>query len=792
MKKGWLVGGIVVTCVVLIVAVIPLLFKGKIEETMLHTANAHLNARLEIGSLRVSLLADFPGATFYLKDLSLIGIDSLENDTIIQIEAARASLNLIKLIGGKYDISQVKLDRVNIFARRLPDGRANWDVIRKDTVAKESVPLNLKLRKMLLNNCSVVYRDEASNIQLEGKDWNGWLLGDFTSTKTVFKTESTVEELSFSINKISYLKNIKVIADASVEVDSSTKKLTFKKSSLGLNHVRLGIDGSVALLDDGKIDYDLKFLGKDITFKDVLSLKPSLYANIYQEIESSGSVAFQGGVRGVREKRSFPSFRFHLDTRNAMFQYRSPARSMKEIAMDVSLSSVDGLLENTILDIKELRFIAGDHPFRANLEVRSPARNIELNGHIDGMLDLGLINELHLWDRNLELSGMVAADVEIVTQPADSVEKLPRSTAVDGHMKWNNVSVKFGKRIDVGMEEAQMMFKSRHTDLSLLNVHIKKSHLSVKGSVENLLGYAMNGESVKGRLEMRSDYFNPKDFSMGGKSSSVFVVPSNVDLTVDATAKKAVYSSLEMTNVTSKFSMKDRIFRVKDFSATTLGGSCVINTTYNTVNVLCPLLNLSLNLNRVSFASTVKSLQVAQLYTPVFKSVSGNYSLNYDFSMVVKRHTEETLAGMNGNGWLRTDEVKVKGVGSLTKLSSLLNIHLFNSFTTKNVYILFAVKDARITTQPFDVNINHVKMNLGGVTGFDQSINYQGTVFFPPYMLIGLVSNVGFKIRGDFGNPQVSLVPVSAIKSTSGKVITGVKKAAEFSVNQTKKLYKKK
>lgn len=794
MKKGLVVGGIIILFWGLIIAVAPLLFKEKIKETLIHEVNTHLNARVEADYLRVSLFAGFPGVTIYLKDLLLIGSDTLRNDTIVQVGAAKVSLSLWKLTNGKYDLSNVELDRVKISARRLSDGTANWDVIKTDTLTSLGPPLYLRFRKMMLHRCDVLYTDEASDIQLQGIDWNGWLKADFTSGKAVLETKSTLKELTYSIRKIPYLKKIKVVADASVDVDFINSKLTFRKSLLELNHVKLGVDGVVSVLEKGRVNYDLSFLGADITFKDILSLRPALYAGIYQEIVSSGSVSFQGEIKGIRERRrrKYPSFRFHLGIDKAMFQYLSPKYAIKDIGVDATLYSTNGLFDGTVLDIKKLNFTAGDRNFRAHLEVRNPVSNLQLNGQVEGSLDLGLLNELHLWGEGVKLNGFIHTNLELETLLPDTARQQISEIGLYGYMHLDSISIKSGKYIDAKVEKARLTFEQRYTELSLQNARMKSSHFSVNGSVENLLGYGVNGEKVKADLEIKSDYLNPRDFSMGNKEDAPFVVPSNVDLSVKATAGKLVYGSLEMINVTGNFSMKNQAIKVNRFSAAMLGGNCLISGSYTTSNPLYPMLNLVLNLNKVSFASTVKSLELAQLYTPVFTCVLGYYSLHFNFSMAVKRRTKDSLAGLSGIGWLRMDEVKVKGVGSLTKLSSLLNIHLFNSFTTKNIYITFSVKDSQITTQPFDVKINHVKMNLGGTTGFDQSINYQGTLFFPPYMLVGFVSNVGFKIKGDFGNPQVSLVPVSALKNTSSKVVSDIRKVADFGASQTKKLFKKK
>lgn len=799
MRKKLVVGITIVIIFLGIIIIIPLLFKEKIKEAVINTANTHLNATLEIEDLSLNFLSDFPHATVYMDNVNLVGSDSLNADTLIQSKSIKASINIFKLMRGKYDISQIELDSTLVLAKTSPEGRNNWDIVKKDSVVKETSPLNLKLQRILLNHCYFVYDDQISNTMLRISDWNGRLLGDFTADKTIIETESTAEEISFVQKGVSYVKNLKVSANAVFNADLKNQKFTLSNSSLYLNHVKLGVDGSITVLTANEVDYDLKFRGEDIHFKDILSLMPVIYTTkSFKDIESTGNVSFQGYVKGVRRGKEYPAFKFQLSVTDGMFQYPSLPQSMRDINLDMLLSGKDGSLDNSIIDIRNFSFSAGDHSFRSNLKIQTPVSDLRLDAHIDGTFDLEIIKEIYPLEKGTELAGQLISNLDVTTQPSDTTKGEYDDIKATGYLNLNNVKIKSGNIPDIVIEGAKMQLKSKDIRLSLLNAQVKNSDLSVTGSLDNLLGYIIKGQLVKGQLNVKSKYLKTDDFSTGkNASSSLLIIPSNIEGSLKANINKAVYGHLNLTNVNTGISMKNGIATIDNFSAITLGGSCKVNGTYNTAsNTQNPRLDFALNLNTVSFAETVKSLELAQLYTPIFKSVSGNYSMNFKFATILDSNKDKTLANLNGNGWLRTDQVKVKGAESLGKLSSLLKINIFNSFTTQNVYVVFSVKDSKITTEPFDVNINHFKLNLGGTTGFDQSIDYKGTVFIPKYTIVGLVSDVGFKIKGDFSNPQISLLPKPTIKSTinttTEKISEGARKVGTFGSNLSKKVLHKK
>ena len=78
--------------------------------------------------------------------------------------------------------------------------------------------------------------------------------------------------------------------------------------------------------------------------------------------------------------------------------------------------------------------------------------------------------------------------------------------------------------------------------------------------------------------------------------------------------------------------------------------------------------------------------------------------------------------------------------------------------------ISFTIKDGKITTKPFDLQMGSNKLVLEGSTGMDQSIDYSGIVTLDKGITLGGISinNIPLQITGTFSSPKVSIDTKSA------------------------------
>ena len=111
MKKAFKITGIAIVAIIVLLMVLPMAFKGKIETIVKQEGNKLLNAQFDFDNLDISLLSNFPQASITLEDFWLKGIGDFENDTLLQAGELTAAVNLMSLFGdGGYEISKIIID----------------------------------------------------------------------------------------------------------------------------------------------------------------------------------------------------------------------------------------------------------------------------------------------------------------------------------------------------------------------------------------------------------------------------------------------------------------------------------------------------------------------------------------------------------------------------------------------------------------------------------------------------------------------------------------------------------
>lgn len=798
MKKALKIAGIVIAALLAIMIIIPFMFKGTIKKAVIATAQKELNAKLDVQDFGLNLFSNFPKATLSLNDMSLSGVGDFEGDTLVKAKSASVAIDLFSLFGDNYQVNKIIIDDASIHAKLLADGRANWEIMKDTTTTSESDssnPFNVKLEKISLNNCNVTYEDQVSDMKAVIENWTGSLSGDFSASETTIKTKSTIEKFSFYMGSIPYLSNVKATADATIKAEMDKMKFSFVESNLQLNEVKAVIDGFIAMVGEEDMDFDLKLRTPDTQFKDILSLMPAMYTEDFKDVKTSGSASLDAWIKGLWQGESLPAFNLKLLVKDAMFQYPSLPKSVNNINVDMLVENPGGAFDNTVIDISKFGFNMGGNPFNASINIKTPESDANLKASLNGILDLAMIKDVYPLEKGTELNGKLTAAMNIATRMSSIEKEQYQNVSASGNLKLTNMKYKASDMPEVLINNAGLEFSPQFVNLSSLDVKIGKNDLNANGKLENFIPYILKDHTLKGKLNITSNYFNLNDF-MGDDAASAdtasstgnIEIPKNIDFTLIGNFKHVIYEKINITNMNGSITVKDGTVSLHDVAANALGGSCKINGSYSTAeNPKNPKVNFAMNLSKVSFAETFKSVDIAQKIAPIFDKVIGNYSMNLNFNANMSDNIMQMLGSLTGNGTLQTNDVKVEGVEALSKLSSALKSNALNSFSAKDLNIPFSINDGKVTTKPFSFNIGDGgKMNLSGTTGLDQTINYTGTVTLPKSMTNNLVSNVGITIGGTFTNPKVSIDTKSLIDNIAGNLLGGSDNASATEVVASK------
>lgn len=804
LKKELIIGFSIVGFILAVLMILPFAFSGKITKIAKEQVNAKLNATVDFDNLSLSFLRSFPDASVRFENLRIVGVGEFKKDTLLSSEALDLVLNLKSLFSETgYEVEKLQLRNSSVMAHVLPNGKANWNVMKEDStqaVDTSAMSFHLKLKKFVIDNAAVTYWDEEGNMKAVLKNLNHTTTGDLTADSSLLKTKTTIETLSFLMDNVEYLSKANVEMNADINANLNAMLFTFSENTSRINAIPFSFAGWFKMLDDG-YDMDLTLDAKKVDFKAILSMVPAIYANSFDGLKAGGKVNMDGFIRGKMVGDFYPAFNFKLNASDGWFQYPSLPKSLKNIAIKGEISNPGKTLDETVVDISNFSFLLGNNPFSASMCVAYPMSDPELKMKAVGKLDLGMIKEVYPLEEGMNLNGVLDMNLLLDGRMSYYEKNQYDKFKFAGAMTVSNMFLKSSALPQqVTISKAALQFNNRYADLSTLQMKIGRNDISATGKLENFVAYALKDKTLIGTLNLQSNYLNVTDFmspstpttaeatdkkAEAAKSEPMKVVevPKNIDFTMNAVFKQLVYSKMNFTNSKGVLKVKDGNVNFQQVSTQAFGGNILMNGLYSTANIKKPTVDFDLKLNEVVFGDVFKQVEMIQKLAPIFEKANGKFSTSLKFNSLLQNDMMPNLASLVGAGSFSTKSVGISNVPAFNALMSGLKRNDLNATTLKDIALMFDIKDGKVNTKPFNLKIADMKLNLGGSTGLDKTIAYTGKVDLPSKYNLGQFSSVNFKIGGTFSKPKIQLDMASALNSlvsdTKAKVTAEVTKQVD-------------
>ena len=125
---------ILLLVVLVLIIVLPIVFKPQLMEIAKTEINKNVNAKIEFADFKLNLIRNFPRLYVGLTDLSVVGIEEFEDDTLVAFNSFSLSVNLLSLLGDEgIKVKSILLDEPRLMALVLKDGKANWDIAKESS-----------------------------------------------------------------------------------------------------------------------------------------------------------------------------------------------------------------------------------------------------------------------------------------------------------------------------------------------------------------------------------------------------------------------------------------------------------------------------------------------------------------------------------------------------------------------------------------------------------------------------------------------------------------------------------
>lgn len=781
---------------------VPFLFRDRIAARAQAAIARSVNAEVRWGDAGVSLLRDFPDVTLRLDSLVVAGVDRFAGDTLVAVRQLRVVLDLASVLrnlrrGDAIVVREVELQRPVARLLVLEDGTANWDIAHERPGATaDTGAVNVSLRALVVRDGSIRYDDRQSRVSAALAALQLALDGDFTRDEFDLGTRLRADSVWLRFAGIPYLAGVTLALDTDVAADMRARRFTFTDDQLRLNDLVLAFDGSVAP-GDSATALDLTFSTPDTEFARILSLVPALYARDFARLRTSGRMSVTGRVRGDYGPHAFPGLALRAQVQDGRFQYPDLPLPARDVALDLAVDNPGGHVDSTVVTLRRLHLVLGDRPVDARLVLRTPVSDPDVELRVQGAVDLADVRRTVKLEDVSELAGLVTADVALRSRKSwVDAGQYDRVTA-SGTMDARGVTLRAAALPHaVAVDSARLRFTPRRAELASLAARIGNSDVRATGSLDNLLGFVLRDEELRGEATVASSRFDLNEWR-SDEAAETIPVPANVDFTLRATADQLVYGDLALANARGGLRVKDERVTLDDFRLDMFGGAVVASGYYETTTPTRPTFDLDVAVDSVDIPTAFASLVSVQRLAPVARYARGRVSVDLDVAGAMAANMTPVLDVLTGDGTFGTAGIAIEGFPLFVRLADALQIEQLRHPTMRALRAAFHIENGRVHVRPFDLRIGELALTAAGSSGIDQTLDYDLALAVPTALLgagasraiatlasragragIDLgdaaVVSIGVDVTGTITDPTVR----PAFSGTAGSIREGVQQAA--------------
>ncbi|OFX82260.1 MAG: hypothetical protein A2W99_09385 [Bacteroidetes bacterium GWF2_33_16] len=795
---------------------IPYFFKDEILTKVKDEINKNVHAKVEFADVSLSLFKSFPDFNLGLHELSVIGIEKFDGDTLMYFKSFNVEVDLMSAIKKNVVVKGIILDQALIQAKVLADSSANWDITipseeLEDTTAEQEIEtagetsdFRLQLKKFQIKNAHISYDDATSDMVASLDNLNFLLKGNFGLDYSDLSINTAIDAINVKMGGIRYLKNARFGFDATIGADMVKSIYTFKDNLLSLNDIALAFEGSVEMPDDD-ITVDMRFNTKKTSFKSLLSMVPVIYMEGFEQLKTSGNLILEGDVKGTLTETQTPSANLRLVVENAMFQYPDLPKSVENVNIDLSVF-YDGVNnDNTKVDLNKFHLEVADNPFDIAMHIRTPMSDPFIEGNINGHLILSSFKDvLPLEDVNLD--GEITADVNIAGNYSTIEKEKYEDFKASGKLQLKNfIFESKDLPATVKIIETTFNFTPKYLELQSFLAQIGKSDFNLNGKIENYIAFALKDETIKGVFNFSSKFIDANEFLTDSEEEivvndttevpmTVFEVPGNVDFRLQSSLDHILYDKMDITNLKGLFIVKDKKVVMENLNMNMLDGKIGVNGEYNTQDIEIPSTKMSLDIRDIEISTAVNSFSMIGKIASILKNCKGKISIKFDYTSLLDSTMSPVLNSIEGYGRLQSNEIQVVDSKTFNKLTDMVKLGDNFNNTFKDVNISFNIHDGRIIVDPFVTSAADIKLKLGGSHGVDQTMDYDLTLTVPTKYFGSAANDLIDGLLGKAADKGVSVEKPQNISidakitgmTTDPKISLGKGKSADKGTKSTK------
>ena len=643
MKKFFKIIGVILLLFILVLITIPFVLESKIDKILTAYLENNVNAQVSFDDVSLSLISSFPNAEVSIDNISIINNAPFEGETLATSKSMEMKMPIKELFKNQDEepitITSVNLKETLLTIKNDKEGRVNYDVLKTKEGDSTSNGFSFKVNDYKVDNSALTYIDEESDIAIYITELNHSGNGEFTENLYTLETTSEAN-VSLSIDSTSYLNNQHVNLDALFDIDLNNNTYTFKENQGFINKLPIEFAGYVQQREPGQF-IDITFKNPESSFKDLLAVMPEQYSKNLDDVDTTGDFVVNGLIRGLSSDTTIPELDISISSSNASFKYPDLPKRVENININAIIKNETGYSKDTYVDLKTLNFKIDEDVFKSSATIRNLTDNMQVDADIDGTLNLANLSQAYPIDLKQELSGILKGKLNTSFDMQAVNTNAYQRIKSNGYLSVSNMSFSSEElKQPIKISKADLKFNPGNVALNSFQATSGTSDLSATGTIQNLLGFILSDQELKGNFNVMSNTFKVSDFLVeelenddalrNNSSKTALKIPDLLDCTINASATTVIYDNLKLSNVKGVLQIKNEEAIIKDLTSTIFDGALSVAGTISTKGDV-PSFNLNLGAAAFDISKSFNDLELFQSLAPVAKLLEGNVINDHTF-----------------------------------------------------------------------------------------------------------------------------------------------------------------
>jgi len=664
---------VIISLLIIAIGVLVYLKADTVKAYVLSQVNEAGEGIISVESVEgLSFLNNFPNVSMNLKNVFLYNLWPQDNKAMLAAREVQLSFDIVDLLSNQITIHSLAIDQANIGILKNTEGLYNYQ--SGDTL--ETTFLT-SLSKLTLTNTKLAYTDNGKQI-IQTYIEKGELSGDITGrvTELEFNIMATFfPDWDFLKHKEHQLSLVGVLA-----VNRETDKWNINKMEVSNDDFNASINGSFTT--NTRTDFNLNFKLNQTDLATVNEYLSSKVIDSYRNEVKKAKLSVKGGIKGTLSSVSSPALLGRVEVRDATFQFKDFVFERTRTDVLITGSNVKELNTYTF-DFKEIQTKVKDEELLLGGVLRT-INTPELTLNFISTIEAPLFNMFLPEDKTVK-NGDVFPNIEV--KLLYSKENVLEKLILNGFVRLENVNIGFMQTNELNDLSGTVTFKNQSMSLEKDAFPSFTASLSArKMKYDNILI-----KNLKAKTSSTGS-----DFKIEESFFTIFEGKGSI---------RGNYgfkdSTLSLNTALQNISIKTFFKQFNNFNQTAITDKNIEGTSNIQLLAILPYENDEVNMDKFSAQASI------QINDGVLKNLQTfNAMCNYIEEKRVMK--------------------KVIDIESLRKKVR----HISFSTLTNTVQ----VKNKKVFIPKMIINSSALELDIEGIHGFDQRIEYQFNFFLSDLM----------------------------------------------------------